>query len=352
MHALKRAIKKARWIHRFMKFISWPVVWLLLHVEQLSRFLSDWTVRRAIFFFRDGSSGSKYMYRLVCKHFMSHRLTAQMAKKVTEYGLTMPASLASALFLRDAYGDRKTLPEWKINEKLAGRRFAEALGLNIPKLLFENMTIQQLPVLSHGIIKPVEGWHATGVFVISSPEYILELKTGQVFHSWEGLKGRMQQLFAAGNVPRDLWMGEEYICHADGSPAHDIKFNVFYGKTGWVVEIKRYPRMLFHLMDGQGEGFQSELYTKDEVFIGDGVTSEELELAKRISLEIPVPFIRIDFVRNEDGLYFIEFTPQPGVIGHFNRKRDQLYGQWYHEAEARLAKDFLDGKKFSLLREM
>ena len=82
------------------------------------------------------------------------------------------------------------------------------------------------------------------------------------------------------------------------------------------------------------------------LFFGKGVTEQEIVLAKQISLEIPAPFMRIDFLRGERGLVLNEFTPRPGVIGYFNEKRDSLYGRMYHEADSRLLNDLLSGKRF------
>ncbi len=74
--------------------------------------------------------------------------------------------------------------------------------------------------------------------------------------------------------------------------------------------------------------------------------------AERISLEIPAPFIRIDFIRRAAGLYFCEFTPRPGSVGAFNRKYDHLLGVKFHEAEARLYNDLMSGKEFIVFNKV
>src|SRR5699024_12747322 len=50
----------------------------------------------------------------------------------------------------------------------------------------------------------------------------------------------------------------------------------------------------------------------DDLFVGEGVTGEEGEMAAALSAKIPAPFIRIDFLRSDNGLVFGEFTSKPG----------------------------------------
>src|SRR5699024_12457653 len=72
----------------------------------------------------------------------------------------------------------------------------------------------------------------------------------------------------------------------------------------------------------------------------------------RSSSEIPVPFLRIDFLRGEDGLIFGEFTPKPGNYDEFDERTDQLLGDYFLDAEARLVDDLLNGKQFGAYKEL
>ncbi len=46
---------------------------------------------------------------------------------------------------------------------------------------------------------------------------------------------------------------------------------------------------------------------------GHGVTQEQIEIAKYISLQIPAPYMRIDFLRGHDEqIYLVEFCSSPG----------------------------------------
>jgi hypothetical protein len=88
-------------------------------------------------------------------------------------------------------------------------------------------------------------------------------------------------------------------------------------------------------------------------FYGEGVNSREAEIAAKISLEIPLPFMRIDFLRSADGnLIFCEFTPRPGDFEKLNAGTDARLGREYSAAFARLYDDVLNGKSFKLFSQL
>jgi hypothetical protein len=79
---------------------------------------------------------------------------------------------------------------------------------------------------------------------------------------------------------------------------------------------------------------------------GHGVTQEQIETAKYISLQIPAPYMRIDFLRGHDGIYFTEFCFAPGGFGQFDAETDRRLGYLYLRAEIRLQNDLPGGKAF------
>ena len=84
-----------------------------------------------------------------------------------------------------------------------------------------------------------------------------------------------------------------------------------------------------------------------------GLRPEDVELAAKISSEIPTPFLRIDFMRAENGdLVFCEFTPCPENFEEHNADIDLMMGREFSSAEARLKDDLLMGKSFSLFLEI
>jgi hypothetical protein len=70
-------------------------------------------------------------------------------------------------------------------------------------------------------------------------------------------------------------------------------------------------------------------------------------------MEIPTPFLRIDFMRAGNGdLVFCEFTPRPENFDKFNAHVDLVMGREFSSAEARLKDDLLMGKSFSRFLEI
>ena len=191
-----------------------------------------------------------------------------------------------------------------------------------------------------------------GVYLIYSFRDIVDIKRQKKLSSWEELLKSMKQDLDTGSVAADEWFIEELIVGdaRDSIPANDIKFYCFYGKVGLVLEINRYPELMYAWWTRSGERLRTGKYD-GYLFRGDGVTEKEIALAENISKEIPAPFIRIDFLRSTDGLVFGEFTPKPGNYNEFSKETDQLLGDLFLEAEARLEEDLYNGKPFTRFRQ-
>ena len=86
---------------------------------------------------------------------------------------------------------------------------------------------------------------------------------------------------------------------------------------------------------------------EEEEFLGSGISRQHIELAEKISLRIPVPFIRIDFLKSKDGPVFGEFTPKPGNFQGFDAETDAWLGKEFAEARGRLVADLMKGKTFT-----
>lgn len=308
--------------------------------------LTDKILRKTPSVFGVNKSMGDRFYRLLAKHIHPSRLKDEMFQEIQQRNIPLKVSLTNALFVRHYYHAEAGLPEWRIDNKHAGKRFAQELGLRVPKTLQADVSFDRIVPTEGILLKPENGCSGAGVFIVRSLEDITELKTGRLFLSWAELKTRIAQMLSGHDVLADSWMVEEFVGDGEGNVPVDVKFNTFYGQVGWMAEIRKHPNVKYHMMDGAGNTIKSELYQADELFIGKGVGEPEIALAKQISLEIPAPFMRIDFLRGEQGLVLNEFTPRPGVMGYFHEKRDSLYGRMYHEADSRLLNDLLSGKRF------
>ena len=183
--------------------------------------------------------------------------------------------------------------------------------------------------------------------MVFKQDKILKLKNKHFFTNYEELKQGMQIALDLNEVGKDEWIVEELITKNDKGciVPHDLKFYCFYGKVALIMEVCRYPKQMFCFWTNNGDIVFTGKYA-NKFFTGKGFTQDQLELATSISLEIPAPFVRIDFLVAKDGLFFGEFTPRPGGYEMFNNKFDKMLGDFFIEAEERLICDLFNGKKF------
>ena len=342
---IRNRIKQSFFITKVLAGFSYATIKVLLIAEKLLQRLTDWWIKNTkALFYLDPVFRVRF-FRMAARYMWPSRIEAWWLKTIEENGEPLQASLASALFLRQSYNDNIVLPELKLDHKVEGVRFAKELGLQAPELYQANVTIADIIPRKLSVIKPVDDAAMRGVFIVYSENNILELKTGKVFSSFSELIAHVRLLLKEQKLQSDNWLVEEYVSGENNIPAVDIKFYTFYGKVGWITEISRLPEIKYHVMDSEGNTIISR-YTANERFLGDGVGKDEIVLAENVSLEIPAPFIRIDFLRISSGLFFGEFTPRPGIVGDLSRQRDHLYGTFFHQAEARLYQDLVGGKLF------
>jgi hypothetical protein len=242
----------------------------------------------------------------------------------------------------------KEIPEWVLDNKKVAYAFIDNFGIRRPWIDEKVYTCSQLPKWDGMVIKPIEGSGSRGVYLVFSSSQIQDVKRGRILNSREALTVSMINDLELGWVEKDEWMIEELIhdkLSTDKLPASDLKFYCFYGKVALILEIRRFPELKYCWWKPDGTRISTGKY-EDDLFSGQGFMETEKELAAYISSEIPAPFIRIDFLKTANGMVFGEFTPKPGNYDEFNAKYDQLLGDSFLDAEARLSKDLVNKKEF------
>lgn len=343
---------RSKFVLSILSVFTPPVIWLLLKTERLI-WMMNWPFVKAAMYSKSktGANANK-LYKMMASHLSADRLSPQIASEMRKRNIAVPASLAAALVLRHTYNDGLTLPEKKIYDKLTGMKFARALGLKVPEMYIDDVPFDAIVPRSHMVVKPIGMYGARGVFVVRNENDIFEINSGKVFRSWDSLQKHTRWLLNKNIVEENKWMAQQFICDTEGNVAMDLKFFVFYGKVAMTAEMIRYPRILCDFRDSKGRIVQCNLYGEKDIFKGPGASNMEWQLAEKVSLEIPSPFVRIDFLRGVDSLYFGEFTTQPAAIGQLTKKVDHQLGVLYCEAEARLAADLIAGKKFELFNQV
>ncbi|KGX87249.1 ATP-grasp fold amidoligase family protein [Pontibacillus litoralis] len=266
--------------------------------------------------------------------------------------LVSTASYRASLNMRmRQYQWMGSLPEWSLDDKQEAYAFMDQLDIRRPWTSEHSFPLSDMPQHTQVAIKPVDGAGSRGVYLVRANDDIIDLKRANSIKSWNDLKTAMQEDLDSGWVEKDEWFMEELIFEnkLEKQAASDVKFYCFYGKVGVILEIKRYPELAYCWWTADGQRIHTGKY-EDELFKGQGVSKQELQLAANLSLEIPAPFIRIDFLRSEDGLVFGEFTPKPGNYDGFDQQTDQWLGDLFLEAEGRLSQDLLNGKSFEAFR--
>ena len=225
------------------------------------------------------------------------------------------------------------------NNKKTDQEFAQSLDIPTPQLIQSECKFENIEFI---VIKPSFDSSSRNVFFYFNSENIVEVKTNDAFTSLEAFKAEIARRKIQGS-----WQTETLILNSDGKAAHDIKVYAYYGEVGAVLEIKRADKAYQCWYNEKGEILESERRSQPW-FEGTGFESQVIEYAKKISLNIPAPFMRIDFYKGVDGYYLGELTPHPGrYFPEYSPELDKQLGQLFSEAEAKLFQDLLKGSIFS-----
>jgi hypothetical protein len=269
--------------------------------------------------------------------------------------LDWAASLRVMLIMRTRkmQVDDTSVPDWILNNKIKAYEFIDRLGFKRPRVIKPSVWLENIAPLNQVVIKPYNGAGSRGVYLVFNEKKIYHVKSRTMLESWNSLLTCMQEDLATEAVRENRWIIERLILE-DGrerKPARDLKFYCFYGQVVLVLEVVRYPDTAYCFWSRDGTRTETGAYI-DESFDGVGFTDHMLKIAESISLQIPSPFIRIDFHSTGSDLVFCEFTPRPGGAWLYSKKVDEQLGDAYLAAEGRLLNDLLTGKKFDAFCSM
>ncbi|PYZ92544.1 teichuronopeptide biosynthesis [Salipaludibacillus keqinensis] len=239
------------------------------------------------------------------------------------------------------------LPEWQLDDKSTGYRFAKEHSFTVPQVNEQVFTLDSVPKQAGIVIKPHNGAGARGVYLLVNENRILDVKRSEVLSGWGELTANMREDLKLNWVHQDEWRTEQlyFIDDEQTEPARDLKFYSFYGKVALILEVKRFPEPTYCWWSPDGSRVHTGKY-ENKLMAGEGFSNEDLLKVEALSKKIPAPFCRIDFLKTSQGLVFGEVTPKPGNYDHFDDNTDQILGEYFLEAEGRLQRDLLQGKKF------
>lgn len=264
--------------------------------------------------------------------------------------------------VREALYKRKILLQnqihdviFSLDKKSVAYPFVDRQGVSTPKIYCKNTKLDDIqlnPDWGSFVLKPEQSHSSLGVslnyFNLDTQQY-LELLTNKDINFDEILKFS-KELMHEKKIA-DSWMIEELLFADDGElyALDDWKFYTFYGEIGLILQKHK-------CLDGT---LQYKLYDENLNTIKNtgkyiGHINNELPVAKHIqqmikdakklSSLIPRPYMRVDLFSTSRGVVFGEFTPFPGGFSMFWKSWDQLLGQLWLDAEARLEIDIRTGK--------
>ncbi|WP_088032411.1 ATP-grasp fold amidoligase family protein [Evansella clarkii] len=277
----------------------------------------------------------------------------RVAETEKELSLKKTASFRASLTMRARLRQlREARPEVLLDNKRNAYQFIDAIKGKRPWVREKKFKFAEIKPEEGIVIKPYYGAGARGVYQIFKLDKIRDVRRARNLNSWEELSDSIREDISNGWVEEDKWIIEELITNnsIEALPPRDYKFYCFYGNVGLILEVVRYPELKYCWWTSEGEQVNTGKY-EEHLFKGDGVTGDQIEHAALISKQIPVPFIRVDFLKSGRELIFGEFTPKPGNYDEFDESTDQLLGDYYLDAEERLIEDLLNGKQFDIYND-
>lgn len=234
-------------------------------------------------------------------------------------------------------------PEALLDSKVNGQNFMRAQGYRAPATYHTSARLDEIELRPGIVVKPRRGSGSKGVYSIVAEDRIYNLGANTVLHSFEEFLADAERTSA--QLRHDgRWIVEELILNDEDHLPNDLKMLTFYGKVAIIQEATRMPTRVCYY-NRAGERIRTGRYLHME-FEGTGVLPEYVQAAEEISLKIPAPFLRIDFLKSRNGPVFGEFTPRPGNFHKFDAETDAWLGGEFARARARLTADLLKGKRF------
>lgn len=238
-------------------------------------------------------------------------------------------------------------PEWVISRKDATRRFSSAIKARIPKRYITRPGVYP-DFIPNTVVKPKNASQSNGVYLVKDENNIFDVRAREQFSGPEELFKRLKQDLKEGRLASPAWIVEELITNSNnpGGGSFDWKCYTFYGKVMLTGVIQRRPEHREVWFDHSGSVIDRG-FSRCDLFLNDiSLDSRAVQLAEEISLKIPAPFVRIDFLDSPAGYVLGEITARPGTFHLFSKEMDRVLGDAFIDAEARLQDDLLQGKAF------
>jgi len=255
----------------------------------------------------------------------------------------------------------KVPDKWLTMNKRCGEEFAKIAGARVLDSVY-NLKFSDVkhPQNEDFVIKPINSSDKRGAYAVRKQD-IYSFMDCKILDNWHQLSEDVANKLSSGVIKEDKFLVQKCIYgnYESKTPANILRFHAFYGEIAGVQECCFFPENSHWFWQPDGELLTFQLGHKNAKPYG--VLDKHIDEAKQLSLKIPSPYMRIDFLRGEDDIYFLEFCSNPeGVFDKdFILKRnllnqakyDRLFGKMYLEAEMQIVNDCINGKSFNEIRE-
>lgn len=252
-------------------------------------------------------------------------------------------------------------PVMELNDKLGGYRFAEAHGVDHPRILGEHATPSEIDwdaLPGEFVVKSRTGSSGRGVWALrrTSDGSMTDLLTGlrlgvddliRIHADGLGRRVRRSGIIVEELVPRD---------GGDGI-ADDWKFYCFGGRVELSMQRRTHgqidqDRWRFRFRDRDGVDLGPVKFPdRHDPALDDPRDLQALTAtAERISSAIGRPFVRVDLFESERGPLFGELTPEPGPPEAFDADTDRRLGAAWERAETEIHVDQIGHGRWDHLR--
>lgn len=286
----------------------------------------------------------------------THLDLAALARRHRMRDLPNVDSFWRQIVLRRRKKQLGSVPEKRLGiDKKLDTDFVQRLGIRTVTTHFRG-PFSSLPLLDIPlVIKPTKSSGSRGAFYVY-PDKLFSISRSITVSSWADLQALAREELELTDLDSIEWEVQSLV-ELEGLPAPDLKFYAFYGEIGTVLEASRYPEGVYAYFDASLKPIDFRLDQKphfediDKTSVRRGLlTEDKMARVRDLSLSIPVPFMRIDFLHSDDDLVFCEFSSAPGMSHCLTPEHDERLGKLYAEAEVRLINDLLDGKSFCAAR--
>ena len=246
---------------------------------------------------------------------------------------------------RQMHGHRD--PIWEVNRKDAGTRFAQSLGVEVPRLIQPPVALNQLelPDYPRLLVKPVFGAAGRGVTpLVRNAEglwtNVFDQSRGP--RLWPDIKADLYSIVETGRIASEFLIEEFIEGPTPLSVPYDWKLLCVDGRVELIFarDARNQPtiyksRYRYWSRDWEDLGPIRDPHKVDPTIPGPLHPTELVETAELVAGALPAIFTRVDLFERATGVVFGEITPQPGNALWFGREVDRRIGEAWDVAEAR-----------------